>query len=235
MPGVGDALAWDRYAYVKYNPIKYMDTSGKVFTPPSTNIGMTDGDWDSQLKKENQHKENPVITGLFDFAIMMNAILELAVSGAGVVMNAGLTLAGEAVTPIPGTDGAAGELTGIALYAQTLDQIENALGWNGVALEILQGFYTGDNYINFQTGEVFICEDTTTELIFAAVGSQIPEPGLDFTLNSLSFSYGLVSMGDIWQGPVSISYDPAFGASINYNQEPIITFKNYYQFINTFP
>ena len=31
MPGAGDALAWDRYAYVKYNPIKYMDPSGKVF------------------------------------------------------------------------------------------------------------------------------------------------------------------------------------------------------------
>ena len=31
MPGAGDALAWDRYAYVKYNPMKYVDPSGKVF------------------------------------------------------------------------------------------------------------------------------------------------------------------------------------------------------------
>ncbi len=31
VPGAGDALAWDRYAYVKYNPIKYVDPSGKVF------------------------------------------------------------------------------------------------------------------------------------------------------------------------------------------------------------
>ena len=31
MPGAGDALAWDRYTYVKYNPIKYMDPSGHRF------------------------------------------------------------------------------------------------------------------------------------------------------------------------------------------------------------
>ena len=30
VPGAGDALAWDRYAYVKYNPIKYMDPSGHM-------------------------------------------------------------------------------------------------------------------------------------------------------------------------------------------------------------
>ena len=44
VPGAGDALAWDRYAYVKYNPIKHVDPSGHfAFSPPGSNIGMTDG------------------------------------------------------------------------------------------------------------------------------------------------------------------------------------------------
>ena len=43
MPGAGDALAWDRYAYVNYNPLKFIDPSGHAFTPPNRNLAMTDG------------------------------------------------------------------------------------------------------------------------------------------------------------------------------------------------
>ena len=33
VPGAGDALAWDRYAYVEYNPIKHVDPSGNCPVP----------------------------------------------------------------------------------------------------------------------------------------------------------------------------------------------------------
>ena len=44
MPGTGNALAWDRYAYVKYNPIKYMDPSGKydIINPHNRKRGYAD-------------------------------------------------------------------------------------------------------------------------------------------------------------------------------------------------
>ena len=43
IPGVGNALAWDRYAYVNYNPIKYVDPTGKTnIVPPNRNV-LTDG------------------------------------------------------------------------------------------------------------------------------------------------------------------------------------------------
>ena len=46
MPGAGDALAWDRYAYVNYNPLKYVDPSGHTGFVPRKNVLLSDtGNW----------------------------------------------------------------------------------------------------------------------------------------------------------------------------------------------
>ena len=38
-------MAWNRYGYVLYNPLKYVDPSGHFnFLPPNQNVMMTDGD-----------------------------------------------------------------------------------------------------------------------------------------------------------------------------------------------
>ena len=52
MPGVGNALARDRYAYVKYNPIKYMDPSGHMideegsYNPWKKTVSTDEGQYD---------------------------------------------------------------------------------------------------------------------------------------------------------------------------------------------
>ena len=42
MPGAGSALAWDRYAYVNYNALKYVDPSGHTGFVPRKNVLLSD-------------------------------------------------------------------------------------------------------------------------------------------------------------------------------------------------
>ena len=74
VPGAGDALAWDRYAYVEYNPIKHVDPSGHSSLRPANKVLMlSDSGYNFNFKSvigqnpnslwlENDRKENQLIT-----------------------------------------------------------------------------------------------------------------------------------------------------------------------------
>ena len=232
VPGAGDALAWDRYAYVNYNPIKYLDPSGHfAFSPPGSNVRMTDGGNnssnellpDGSVLENNDQRKNDLINGYLSAAGFFVDIVGMGVSFVGIFVEMGFAITGELVTPAPG-DEAIGGYLGYRVYASSFDKVENALGYLGLGIELCQGFYNGENYVDFTSGELYLGGDSTAELMFATAGQVSNEATVDFVLNVLSFGYDLSSSGDYWHSPISLLIDVS-GFSILYDGHPIFNRK----------
>ena len=88
VPGAGDALAWDWYAYVNYNPLKYTDSDGHIallaIAAIVVGVGLIAGAIDAAIQHHN--------TGSVDLA-QTATVAGIATGGAALVAG-GLAVAG---------------------------------------------------------------------------------------------------------------------------------------------
>jgi RHS repeat-associated protein len=231
VPGAGNPAAWNRYAYVMYNPVKYVDPSGHTPMWCAEDPGLPGCEWEEEDggggddggPEDDLPESYDMVNGWFNIATIMLDTGELIVSMIGAGVELSLALIGEAVTPVPGADGAVGGAAGVALYSTVLNPIEDIFGWLGLMVEFGQGIYNGENYIDETTGEIVIGQDTTTELLFNVAGQLTPEATVDSVINFTSLVYDIASMGDAFHGPISLSVDYFGGITINWNNNPLIT------------
>ena len=220
VPGAGNTLAWNRYAYVNYSPLGYTDPSGHRCENVDGSLECSHNYANIQNKSENEYDSFIGITNTLTF--LFDA-MEIVMSLAGTFVEYSITSLSVA-DPVSGDEPIA-LITSIQLYAKTIGVVENALGAAGFITEMAQGFHTGDNYFDFSTGHFHLGEDSTTELIFAVVGYAINEANADLVINGFSTAYDIVSVTDYYKGPVSIDYNNS-GLSIIYNGKPITKIPN---------
>ena len=100
IPSAGDPLAWNRYAYVNYNPLKYNDPSGHIgilaITAIVVGVGLIAGIIDAAIQQHN--------TGEVDLA--QTATVAAVATGATAIGAGALVVAG-AVTVTVGAGAAA--------------------------------------------------------------------------------------------------------------------------------
>ena len=217
VPCMGDIRSWNHYAYVNYNPINYFDPSGhKCEIAENGSLVCSNNFSDNQTN--NGYKYDSFI-GLTNVAIIMIDALEIVVSLEGVLIELSL-LSLSAVDPVPGDEPIA-LIAAIEAYANTVGVIENGLGWAGFLLGLAQGFHTGENYFDSSTGEFHLGEDSTTDILFAIVGSGINEAFSDFFINIISAGNDI---GMLPQAPISFTANSS-GTTIFYNEEPIMPYQ----------
>jgi RHS repeat-associated protein len=112
--------AYDRYAYVNNNPVKYIDPSGH---------------W-------------PSLSDIFSIGATICDITATAVSIVGAGVEAFAAAGGELLSPIPGVDGAAGFIAGVGFYNTVLNPIENSLSLASLGLVSLSDAVSGNDQVS---------------------------------------------------------------------------------------
>jgi len=79
VPGAGNPAAWNRYAYVMYNPVKYVDPSGHwwVYGDPTVDDFDPQARWANHASNEGSTSYAPVTTFEFNPVLLTGGVGEV--------------------------------------------------------------------------------------------------------------------------------------------------------------
>jgi len=194
--------AWDRYAGMNNNPIRYKDSSGHTAEennpppPPITydeehglciniwNIGCSGGTSYEDWYTDEYLPRLPEFTG-DDFASVSTVLQDIAL---------GFSLAGaslEVAGAVAG--GPAGAEIGYAMQLIITNPVESAFSWASTGLTVFADILHGDTYVNVSVEPLSIDgsvgESTVTSVVGSYVGTLIPEGIVDSLIDGYLSSY----------------------------------------------
>ncbi len=227
VPNPANPQSLNRYAYVLNNPVKYVDPSGHcpidadtggcerddnenvIFTvdqeiygepPPDESVDSCHsaecwGSDPSKAKPGLTPDQKKLVKNLQDLAYVAN-LSSVSASSIGVIV--------ELVACEGGPIGCA---VGLAAY-QPLNTYETVLGWAAFGLTTWADNVKGNTYVNFQTGEVSIGQDTAAAGFTATIGTFTGEAVTDSVVNWAGVGYSTASyMGWVPDfGPIKFSF-----------------------------
>jgi RHS repeat-associated protein len=176
VPDYSTPSDWDRYSYVRSNPVKAVDPTGH---------------WPSPSK-------------ILSVGATICDLTATAISVAGIVVEAVAAIGGEAFTPLPAVDGVTGLAAGVALYNGILNPVENTL--SAISFGLVATVDALDNNhklgrmydpISGQEATKFVLgADTTFSLASIAVGNTpiTPDALTDTIANVITLSYDIARL-----------------------------------------
>ncbi|MGH2544011.1 MAG: hypothetical protein ACRDIB_14515 [Ardenticatenaceae bacterium] len=107
---------------------------------------------------------------------------------------------------------AVGDVSGVALYYTLINPIENFMSSVGFGLTFLSDLAEGTNYLNLETGEAGIGQDTLVSFLGLALGYGLPLEGiLDTIVNAPLVWYDAQSAAGNVQTVIELRWDAARG------------------------
>jgi len=178
VPGAGNPQDFNRYAYVRNNPVGYTDPSGHAADPG--------GGWGVPWPPPREGPGRGPLDE--DRAYIWNGLATVAdavgwgVSFTGFVMEAAMFA----------TEAAVGGAAGVATYAAALDPFERASSFSSIAFTVPADIYGGYTYpdIDSPSGypELVIGQKTTLDVAYNAINAGYPEALGDLVVNSVEFA-----------------------------------------------
>jgi RHS repeat-associated protein len=188
IPGAGNPLAWDRYAYTNYNPVKYVDPSGHIGGCPPF-------DFVCSLDYVHTTFVAPNKDVLHSALSTTGTVLQDLASGVdsiGTGLEFGGLLAG----------GPAGALAGNLAYMGTLNKIEGVFSWGSTAVTILDDWVV-DGRVD--------SEASALSLLGSIIGQVVPIATIDLLIDGYLSGYnhnafpGIIS--SVWMNDGKYAYE----------------------------
>jgi len=202
VPDPGNSQDWDRYSYSRNNPLRYNDPSGHKPCDDehgcdNENSNNNKPDLKKLIKNNDSDKRTPPCEQIFG-ASTCQTVSKLL--GIGVIIldstSLGLSATGVLLELIGTAGGPEGLAAAVALYAETLNPIENTIGGISLSISAFNDFFiTGESYVNLDNTyqgtpsvELVLGSDTSVGVVATTIGLS-PEAVSDSVINGGAVAY----------------------------------------------
>jgi RHS repeat-associated protein len=202
VPDQANTQVWDHYAYALNNPLRYNDPSGHKACDDE--YGCDNGNSSNNkpdLKKIIKNDDSPKRTPPCEQILAASSCQSISkLLGIGVITldstSLGLSATGVILELVGTAGGPEGLAAAIALYAGTLNPIENTIGGISLSISAFNDFFvTGESYIDLDqtyqgtpSVELVLGSDTSVGIVASTLGLS-PEGVSDSIINGGAVAY----------------------------------------------
>jgi RHS repeat-associated protein len=202
VPDQANTQVWDHYAYALNNPLRYNDPSGHKACDDE--YGCDNGNSSNNkpdLKKIIKNNDSPKRTPPCEQILAASSCQSISkLLGIGVITldstSLGLSATGVILELVGTAGGPEGLAAAIALYAGTLNPIENTIGGISLSISAFNDFFvTGESYIDLDqtyqgtpSVELVLGSDTSVGIVASTLGLS-PEGVSDSIINGGAVAY----------------------------------------------